>query len=119
MEDAGGMDNPAFNNADESINTSVNHENSCTESLQQNEHTGDKKLSPSSNGRSFVSQHYVEPTRNNSPETQYKTETRIEVPGEEVKTPNNGKANGVHGNGNNNDVSFLNTSANSVQNNGK
>ncbi|KAK0164312.1 hypothetical protein PV328_002956 [Microctonus aethiopoides] len=117
MEDAGGMDNPAFNNADESIDTSVNHENSCTESLQQNEHTGDKKLSPSSNGRSFVSQHYVEPTRNNSPETQYKTETRIEVPGEEVKTPNNGKANGVHGNGNNNDVSFLNTSANSVQNN--
>lgn len=112
-----GTDNPAFSNADECLdsNTSKNLENSHTESVQQ-EHKD--KSSVISNGNSFVSQHYVEPNQNNS-DVQYKTETRIEVPGEEEKTSNTAKTNGVNGNSNNNDVSFLNTSVTSAQINGK
>ncbi|XP_044588810.1 titin homolog isoform X1 [Cotesia glomerata] len=113
-----GTDNPAFSNADECLdsNTSKNLENSHTESVQQ-EHKD--KSSVISNGNSFVSQHYVEPSQNNS-DVQYKTETRIEVPGEEEKTSNTVKTNGVNGNSNNNDVSFLNTSVTSAQiNDGK
>ncbi|XP_057336958.1 uncharacterized protein LOC130675357 isoform X1 [Microplitis mediator] len=114
-----GTDNPAFSNADECIDTSTNGnlENSHTESVQQ-EHKD--KSSLISNGHSFVSQHYVEPTQN-TPDVQYKTETRIEVPNNgEEKTSNTVKANGVNGNSNNNDVSFLNTSVTSAQiNDGK
>ncbi|XP_074104108.1 uncharacterized protein LOC141530725 isoform X2 [Cotesia typhae] len=113
-----GTDNPAFSNADECLdsNISKNLENSYTESVQQ-EHKD--KSSVISNGNSFVSQHYVEPNQNNS-DVQYKTETRIEVPGEEEKTSNTAKTNGVNGNSNNNDVSFLNTSVTSAQiNDGK
>ncbi|XP_008556076.1 uncharacterized protein LOC103577281 [Microplitis demolitor] len=114
-----GTDNPAFSNADECIDTSTNGnlENSHTESVQQ-EHKD--KSSLISNGHSFVSQHYVEPTQN-TPDVQYKTETRIELPNNgEEKTSNTVKANGVNGNSNNNDVSFLNASVTSAQiNDGK
>ncbi|XP_034937200.1 uncharacterized protein [Chelonus insularis] len=116
MSDSGGTDNPAFNNSDEYNATSTNLENSQTENLQQEQK--DKSL-PISNGHSFVSKHYVEPSQN-TPEAQYKTETRIEVPTEDNKTSNTIKTNGINGNGNNNDLSFLNSSITSGQiNDGK
>ena len=136
MSDTGGEDNPAFANDDEcggSPSTASTLEDSHTESLQQEHHkvTVDQDYKspvdviPTENGnhkKSFVSHHYVEPVRANSePQSpQYKSETRIELPAE---TPDkNGPApkhNGVNGNGNNNDASFLNTSAASIQTNGK
>lgn len=107
MSDSGGTDNPAFSNEDEC------QENSRTES---NQDQSSKSNEPIRNGNSFGSQHYEPASKNDA---QYKTETRIEVPGDTEKSTNAVKTNGVHGNGNNNDASFLNTSVASVQANGK
>ncbi|XP_046743440.1 microtubule-associated protein futsch-like [Diprion similis] len=131
----GGTDNPAFSNDEGhhgSDNSNSTLENSHTESLQNSQITVesdyrtpiDEASSAAAsqkveNGhqQSFVSQHYVEPVRT-SPEPQYKTETRIELPADnQEKLPSATKSNGVHGNGNNNDASFLNTSAASIQSN--
>ncbi|XP_046593240.1 microtubule-associated protein futsch isoform X1 [Neodiprion lecontei] len=131
----GGTDNPAFSNDEGhhgSDNSNSTLENSHTESLQNSQITVesdyrtpiDEASSAATsqkvdNGhrQSFVSQHYVEPVRT-SPEPQYKTETRIELPADnQEKLPSATKSNGVHGNGNNNDASFLNTSAASIQSN--
>lgn len=130
----GGTDNPAFSNDEcqTSENSNSTLENSHTESLQNSQITVESDYrkpvdEASSTGQklenghqqSFVSQHYVEPIRT-SPEPQYKTETRIELPAENhEKSLSPTKSNGVHGNGNNNDASFLNTSAASVQSNGR
>ncbi|XP_011309490.1 uncharacterized protein [Fopius arisanus] len=116
MSDSGGTDNPAFISEEES------HENSCTESNREDQSSKSPDNNTSSqvaNGNSFVSQHYVEPTRKDG-DAQYKTETRIEVPGDTEKSQNPAKVNGVHANGNNDDASFLNNSVTSVQaNDGK
>ncbi|XP_063991709.1 mucin-2-like isoform X2 [Diachasmimorpha longicaudata] len=111
MSDSGGTDNPAFSSEEES------HENSCTESNREDQRSKSPDNNTSSqvgNGHSFVSQHYVEPTRKDS-DAQYKTETRIEVPGDTEKSQNPAKVNGIHANGNADDASFLNNSVASVQ----
>lgn len=136
MSDTGGEDNPAFSNDDDCPSQST-LENSHTESLQQEQNTNNssskdhdhKTESPKpengNNEKSFVSQHYVEPVRNGTESQSYKTETRIELPADSnekngvVSPPSGVKVNGVNGNGNNNDASFLNTSATSIQTNGK
>ncbi|XP_043679037.1 microtubule-associated protein futsch-like isoform X1 [Vespula pensylvanica] len=126
-----GMDNLAFAIEDECVNSSEHVENNVHEqqsnkqqvSMEQDYRSpADTIGSPTENGhrRSFVSQHYVEPVRN-SPEPRYKSETKIELPpstGGQTPDKNSTsepKLNGVHGNGNNNDASFLNSSATSVQ----
>lgn len=139
MSDTGGEDNPAFANDDDCGSPSAGSalENSRTESLQQeqlrsgvtveSDYKSPVDALPTENGgpkKSFVAQHYVEPVRSGSePQSpNYKTETRIELPAEsnEKNGPTSGvKVNGVNGNGNNNDASFLNTSVTSVQTNGK
>ncbi|XP_043273195.1 mucin-12-like isoform X2 [Venturia canescens] len=134
MSDTGGEDNPAFSN-DEDCPSQSTLENSHTESLQQEQHTNNSTIkdhdhkteSPKKENenkeKSFVSQHYVEPVRNGTESHSYKTETRIELPADSnekngvVSPPSGVKVNGVNGNGNNNDASFLNTSATSIQTN--
>lgn len=137
-----GMDNLAFAIEDECVNVRENVDNNVHEQQTVNKQqlvsgmeqqkdyrsSTDPIGSPKENGgnrRSFVSQHYVEPVRN-SPEPRYKSETKIEVPPsaggqtpDKNSTGSEPKLNGVHGNGNNNDASFLNSSATSVQVNGK
>lgn len=127
MSNADGADNPAFATEDERVGGSK-LENGGQQQEQQAALDQDRKSStadgtPLENGhqRSYVSQHYVEPVKPSS-EQSYKTETRIELPADEVDkscVPESKKLNGVHGNGNNNDASFLNNSATSVQVNGE
>jgi len=119
MSGAVGADNPAFASEDD-----------CSAKLEnggQQQVTSDQDRKPSADGapienghqRSFVSQHYVEPVKSAS-EPCYKTETRIELPTDNTeKSLPEPKLNGVHGNGNNNDASFLNNSAASAQVNGE
>jgi hypothetical protein len=109
----GGTDNPAFSHDEEAP-------------LKGEEGTNEAP-SPDKDKSGFVSQHYVEPART-SPEPPHPVgETRIEVPKEGALEKTiaslNGtpkpKLNGVNGNGNNNDVSFLNSTVTSVASNGK
>lgn len=138
MSDDGGTDNPAFSNDEE---TSCNNSTSTASAGRGHDELeptgaascagsgGDAETTITENGKShssFVSQHYVEPGRKGSePPTQFTSETKIEMPedGMSGKTPSatdtpRPKQNGVHGNGNNNDVSFLNSTVTSVVNNG-
>lgn len=126
MSAAGGTDNPAFAVEDECASGANKLENGGGGggSQQVNPDQDRKSMAegaPTENGhqRSYVSQHYVEPVKS-SAEPCYKTETRIELPGDNTeKSAPEPKLNGVHGNGNNNDASFLNNSAASVQVNGE
>lgn len=122
MSVAGGTDNPAFAGEDE---CGVKLENGGQQQQQVNADQDRKSVTddaPTENGhqRSYVSQHYIEPVKP-SAQPCYKTETRIELPADDTEksTPPEPKLNGVHGNGNNNDASFLNNSATSVQVNGE
>ncbi|KAG5323113.1 SORL protein, partial [Acromyrmex heyeri] len=117
MSDAAGTDNPAFANEDECVSGSKLENGSQQQAALNQDHKSSADSAPVENGhqRSFISQHYVEPIKPSS-EPCYKTETRIEVPADNTeKTVPESKLNGVHGNGNNNDASFLNNSATSVQ----
>jgi len=122
MSGAVGADNPAFASEDD---CGAKLENG---GQQQQQVTSDQDRKPSADGapienghqRSFVSQHYIEPVKSAS-EPCYKTETRIELPADNntEKSLPEPKLNGIHGNGNNNDASFLNNSAASAQVNGE
>lgn len=115
---AEGMDNPAFVGEDECRNETTQNDNQQQVTLDQDRKSVSESI-PVENGhqRSFVSQQHVEAGRT-SPETHYRTETKIEVPESNTERTET-KMNGVHGNGNNNDASFLNSSTTSVQTNGK
>lgn len=119
MSDAAGTDNPAFASEDECGSKAENGGQQQV-TLDQDRKSSSADCAPLENGqRSFISQHYVEPIKASS-EPCYKTETRIELPAENTdKSVSEPKLNGVHGNGNNNDASFLNNSTTSVQVNGK
>lgn len=122
MSDAGGTDNLAFATEDDGVSgTKVENGNQqqATLEAQERKSRSDNSSKENNHQRSYVSQHYVEPVKP-STEQRYKTETRIELPAD--NTEKNGrevKHNGVHGNGNNNDASFLNNSTTSVQVNGE
>jgi len=121
MSDAAGTDNPAFANEDECVSGSKLENSGQQQAALNQDHKSSTDSAPVENGhqRSFISQHYVEPIKPSS-EPCYKTETRIEVPADNTeKTMPEPKLNGIHGNGNNNDASFLNNSATSVQINGE
>lgn len=121
MSDAEGTDNPAFANEDECVSGSKLENGGQQQATLNQDRKSSADGAPVENGhqRSFISQHYVEPIKPSS-EPSYKTETRIEVPADNTeKNVPETKLNGVHGNGNNNDASFLNNSAASVQINGK
>lgn len=121
MSDTAGADNPAFANEDDCGAKLENGEQQRpVTSEQDHKSSADGVSTENSHQRSFVSQHYVEPVKPAS-EACYKTETRIELPADDTQEKNlpEPKLNGVHGNGNNNDASFLNNSAASVQVNGK
>lgn len=117
MSDADGMDNLAFTNEED-----TKLENGGPQQVtldQDSKSSGDGAPIENGHQRSFISQHYVEPIKPSS-EPCYKTETRIELPADNAeKSVSEPKLNGVHGNGNNNDASFLNNSSTSVQVNGK
>lgn len=122
MSDATGTDNPAFASEDEcASDPKLENGGQPQAALNQDRKSSPADGAPVENGhqRSYISQHYVEPIKPSS-EPCYKTETRIEVPGDNTeKSAPEPKLNGVHGNGNNNDASFLNNSATSVQINGE
>lgn len=121
MSDAAGTDNPAFANEDEGVSDSKLENGGQQQAALNQDRKSSADGAPVENGhqRSYISQHYVEPVKSSS-EPCYKTETRIEVPGDNTeKSVPEPKLNGVHGNGNNNDASFLNNSATSVQINGE
>ncbi|XP_011631207.1 uncharacterized protein LOC105423231 isoform X1 [Pogonomyrmex barbatus] len=114
MSDAAGTDNPAFANEDEN-GSKLENGGQQQAALNQDRKSADGTPVENGHQRSFISQHYVEPIKPSS-EPCYKTETRIEVPADNTeKSLPEPKLNGVHGNGNNNDASFLNNSATSVQ----
>lgn len=121
MSETDGMDNPAFTIEEDCAASAKVHDGQQQVTLDQ-DHKPASEGGPMENGhqRSFVSQQYVEPGRT-SPDPRYKTETRIELPESNERTVVEPKlnGNGVHGNGNNNDASFLNSSATSVQMNGE
>lgn len=130
-DDGGGTDNPAFSNDEDTAScnnststASAGHSNHHSDSEQQigkcSDNDGKTLIENGKNG-SFVSQHYVEPANASLEPKHFTSETRIELPDDSMveKTPVKPKQNGVHGNGNNNDVSFLNTTVTSVTNNGE
>lgn len=112
MSTEDGIDNPAFASDDCAAESRLNDE--------QQQVTLDHKSEggPVENGHQraqFVSQQYVEPGKTSPDPHHQRTETKIELPETNDKTVVEPKMNGVHGNGNNNDASFLNNSATSVQ----
>lgn len=116
MSTENGIDNPAFASDDCAAESRLNDE--------QQQVTLDHKSEggPVENGHQraqFVSQQYVEPGKTSPDPHHQRTETKIELPETNDKTVVEPKMNGVHGNGNNNDASFLNNSATSVQINGE
>lgn len=119
MSIADGMDNPAFASEEDSA-TEPKVDGGQQQVTSDQDRKSAAESTPVENGhqRSFVSQQYVEPGRT-SPDPHYKTETKIELPESNDKTVVEPKMNGVHGNGNNNDASFLNNSVTSVQMNGE
>lgn len=121
MSGAGGAENPAFAGENE-CDAKLENGGQQQVTLDQDHKTSSSTdNAPTENGhqRSYVSQHYVEPVKPSS-EPCYKSETRIELPADNTeKSSPDPKLNGVHGNGNNNDASFLNNSATSVQVNGE
>lgn len=120
MSNAGGADNPAFANEDERVGGSKLENGGQQQQPDRKSSTADSAPLENGHQRSYISQHYVEPVKPSS-EASYKTETRIELPSDDAEksAPEPKKLNGVHGNGNNNDASFLNNSANSIQVNGE
>lgn len=116
MSTEDGIDNPAFASDDCATESRLNDE--------QQQATLDHKSEggPVENGHQraqFVSQQYVEPGKTSPDPHHQRTETKIELPDANDKTVVEPKMNGVHGNGNNNDASFLNNSATNVQINGE
>lgn len=123
MSGAAGADNPAFAGENEcGTNNKLENGGQQQVTLERKTSSSAADSAPTENGghqRSYVSQHYVEPIKPSS-EPCYKTETRIELPADNTeKSSPEPKLNGVHGNGNNNDASFLNNSTTSVQVNGE
>lgn len=113
-----GIDNPAFANEDDCATDLKQDNDQHQVTLDQDHKTEDGPVENGHHRTQFVSQQYVEAGRT-SPDPHYRTETKIELPDSNDKTVVEPKMNGVHGNGNNNDASFLNNSATSVQINGK
>lgn len=113
-----GIDNPAFANEDDCATDLKQDNDQHQVTLDQDHKTEDGPVENGHHRTQFVSQQYVEAGRT-SPDSHYRTETKIELPDSNDKTVVEPKMNGVHGNGNNNDASFLNNSATSVQINGK
>ena len=112
-----GIDNPAFANEDDSACKS-NQSDDQQVTLDHDRKTEDGPVENGHHRTQFASQQHAE-AGNTSPDPHYRTETKIELPDSNEKTVAEPKMNGVHGNGNNNDASFLNNSATSVQINGK
>lgn len=116
MSTEDGIDNPAFASDDCAAESRLNDEQQVT--LDHKSEGG-----PVENGHQraqFVSQQYVEPGKTSPDPHHQRTETKIELTNDtNDKTVVEPKMNGVHGNGNNNDASFLNNSATSVQINGE
>ena len=109
----GGNDNPAFSHDEDQTS-----EITTTTSTMVTSHpvNGGTTITIIENGKNHSSTFQPAEVINN-------TETKIDVPedtliinGDKV-TPKT-KQNGVHSNGNNNDVSFLNTTVTSITNNG-
>lgn len=109
-----GVDNPAFANEDDCATDLKQDNDQHQVTLDQDHKTEDGPVENGHHRTQFVSQQYVEAGRT-SPDPHYRTETKIELPDSNDKTVVEPKMNGVHGNGNNNDASFLNNSATSVQ----
>ncbi|OAD58043.1 Atrial natriuretic peptide-converting enzyme [Eufriesea mexicana] len=114
MSTADGMDNPAFASEEECGTESKLDDGQQQATLDQDHKSEGGPVENGHQRPQFVSQQYVEAGRT-SPDPHYRTETKIELPDSNDKTVVEPKMNGVHGNGNNNDASFLNNSATSVQ----
>ncbi|KOC69873.1 Atrial natriuretic peptide-converting enzyme [Habropoda laboriosa] len=114
MSTADGMDNPAFASEEECTTEAKLDDGQQQVTLDQDHKSEGGPVENGHQRSQFVSQQYVEAGRT-SPDAPYRNETRIDLPENNDKTVVEPKMNGVHGNGNNNDASFLNNSATSVQ----
>lgn len=118
MSKADGMDNPAFASDEECATEAKLDVGQQQVTLDQDRKSDGGPVENGHQRSQFTTQQYGE-TGRNSPDTRYKTETKIELPESNDKTVVEPKMNGVNGNGNNNDASFLNNSVTSVQINGE